>query len=138
MKFLKYQIWHPKKLKDALFPISVINWITGLNIFEIPVGHRRPILSLIYLMIMIILYYYIPFSKGISVCSTEGHVVGQMIFNIIWFYNGFVGLVSIMIGWYYQQVLLSFIPFVLANLLTLDSKYLDSTVSFILETKNAL
>ncbi|XP_033231707.1 putative gustatory receptor 28b [Belonocnema kinseyi] len=104
MKFLNYQTWHSKKLKDVFFPILVINWITGLNIVEIPVGHRRPILSFIYLMIMIIFYYYIPFSKGLSICRTEGHVVGQMLFEIIWFYNGFVGLISIMIGWYYQKV----------------------------------
>lgn len=105
MKILNVLTWHPKKLKDALLPVSVINWISGLHFVEIPVGHPRPILSLIYLMSMIILYYYSPIVHGYSACkfnTIQGS--NELIFIFGWVLNAFTAMIIIITCLYNQKV----------------------------------
>ena len=112
MRIPNFRTWHPKNLKDILFPLQLINWISGLNVMEIPVGHPRRTLSLFYIIIMMILYYYIPLVYGPSVCYSEsGKNEGELLFTIIWTYNIIIGLVLIIINWHYQKVILDLYNF---------------------------
>ena len=109
MKISNYVTTRPKKLKDAIFPIFVVNWLSGLNIVEFPIGYPRPFLSVIYVLIMMILYYYNTFMGGIySLDSSNMPTSSAIILNIFWFYNAFFGLVAIILSWHNQKVLFSF------------------------------
>ncbi|KAG7207307.1 hypothetical protein KM043_008974 [Ampulex compressa] len=46
---MKCRRWKPRSLKEVFAPIQWLNWLMGRGTFEFPLGHPRPIFSMIYI-----------------------------------------------------------------------------------------
>ena len=104
--------WYSQKLKDTLLPILIVNWILGLGIVEYPLGKPRLFISLIYVIILICGYLYVPVTQGTNICNLRPTATVIIhLDNIILFFHIFIALSSIIICWYYQKVQFSKIFF---------------------------
>ncbi|XP_071575113.1 uncharacterized protein [Temnothorax nylanderi] len=53
---MKLQFARPKYFTEAIAPMTTVNYVLGLRVFEYPRGHPRPVLSLIYLLFIYVIY----------------------------------------------------------------------------------
>ena len=98
-------VWYPKKLKDALLPILIINWISGLGIVEYPLGTPRFFFSFIYMIILLSGYFYVPVTQGFDVCNLNQNTnPGAILLDVMWTFNYFIFIGNIIICWNNQKV----------------------------------
>lgn len=100
---LKIFQWEPKNIHDSIVPVLILNWITGLNIFEYPLAKPRPVFTFIYVLLLNFSYLFVAFSTR-SVKNQGVTQIGRNIFLLIVCVNVFVGTCSILIGWYNYKV----------------------------------
>ena len=106
-----------KNLKEALLPIFIVNWLLGVGMVEYPLGKPRPIISLFYVIVIIFGYFYIPVTKGYNICNFESAITtGTHLLHIIGTYTTCMALTSIILGWYYQKVIIFIIFLQLFNI----------------------
>ena len=103
LRFIFNMARHPKSLREALLPILIMNWISGMGIIEFPVGKPRKFISIIYVAFFIFgcLYLSMKYTDcQMGPSSSPGSYVLQAL-NI---YNKLIVLISIFYCWYYQKV----------------------------------
>ena len=93
-----------KNIEEAMLPISILNWITGLSIIEYPLGVPKPIISFIYVLILIFIYLIISSSGFQSIQNKSLLTTEQMLFTFIKYVNIFVATSSIILGWFHSKV----------------------------------
>ncbi|XP_051172656.1 uncharacterized protein LOC127288976 [Leptopilina boulardi] len=103
-KKLSFKIlkWDPKNIHDSIVPILILNWITGLNIFEYPLSKPRPAFTFIYVLLLNFSYWFFGFSAR-HVTSQGETQIGKNVYVLIVYVNVFIGTSSILIGWYHYK-----------------------------------
>lgn len=96
--------WRPQNLYDSVLPISILNWITGLNILEYPMGKSRPMFTYIYTSLNVSLYWFIYFFNNSKLNFNFLNKVASHVFMSVMYMNSFISTFSILINWYYNKV----------------------------------
>ncbi|XP_072754040.1 uncharacterized protein [Anoplolepis gracilipes] len=94
----------PKCLAEAISPVITLNRIIGLRVFEYPRGQSRPILSLIYLLILYCLFY-----MGSSYLEQEYYIYIRLLkleyflYKILTYINIYFVFIKLVLGWWYTK-----------------------------------
>ena len=92
-----------KTFYDAILPIVILNWFTGMSFFEYPLGKPRLMLSFIYIFLSYSCYCY-AYSHGSIKQIPDKNELRQTIFQTLEYSNFFISTFCIVIGWYYHKV----------------------------------
>lgn len=93
----------PKNIQNAIFPIMILNWLTGFSIIEYPKNNPRPILSFIYVSLCIFAYisaYFVDFHDKYH----DNNEIRKDIFLYLKHCNSVISFCCIVIGWYNYKV----------------------------------
>ena len=101
-------MWSPKNLNQALIPIVVLNWLSGLGLVQYPVGNSRRNWNLIFVMLIVSSFWFANVIFEFNSCANaDAHSLDVMVFTMLRYFNSLTASLSLIIGWYSRQVSLS-------------------------------
>ncbi|XP_072744841.1 uncharacterized protein [Anoplolepis gracilipes] len=94
----------PKCLTEAIAPVITLNRLVGLRAFEYPPGQPRPILSLIYLLLLYFLYciYLLIFLK-IEYSLKTRVILQLLLYSILEYVNITFVSIKLLLGWWHSK-----------------------------------
>ncbi|XP_033231711.1 uncharacterized protein LOC117182715 [Belonocnema kinseyi] len=94
--------WRPKTLHNAMLPIMILTWVTGLSLFEYPLQTPQLGLSFVYIFINTSAYYYAYSHEPIiEILNQNG--IRHIVFKILKYANFFISACCVIIGWHYYR-----------------------------------
>ncbi|EFN70964.1 hypothetical protein EAG_16320 [Camponotus floridanus] len=100
MKFFE----RPKCLTEAIAPVITLDRLMGLRVFEYPRGQPRPLLSLIYLLLLYCLYY-----SGSWYLGEEYYLIVKLmkleyfLYKVLNYITVAMIIVKLLLGWWYTK-----------------------------------
>ncbi|XP_051174621.1 uncharacterized protein LOC127290218 [Leptopilina boulardi] len=95
--------WKPKTLSHCILPISIINWITGFNILEYPLGKPQPIFTFVYTFLFALFYWSFKFLSISEINFTNLTTFAQDVYTYIFYMNNTIAAISILINWCFYK-----------------------------------
>ncbi|XP_043466048.1 putative gustatory receptor 28b [Leptopilina heterotoma] len=97
--FYKIFKWEPSNIHDSIVPVLILNWITGLNMFEYPLSKARPFFTFFYVLLLNLSYWIVVLNVRSMQNHDEVRQIGRNIFILIVYINSCVATISIVFGW---------------------------------------
>ena len=82
----------------------VLNWITGLNVLEYPLGKARPVLTFIYTFAINFIYWRVTYAEKMTTSNQHLNLIEIDIFKLLKYFNMFIATFSVLVSWYYYKV----------------------------------
>ncbi|KAL0116052.1 hypothetical protein PUN28_011126 [Cardiocondyla obscurior] len=93
----------PNSFYEALTSVHYFNYVLGLRVFEYPRGHPRPLLSLIYLLIIYVIFYRGAFGIAHYYKTIIVFKLDCIIYVIIPNLYFLSPILKMILGWYYSK-----------------------------------
>lgn len=95
--------WNPKNIRETMYPLLVLNWLTGVGLTDYPIGNRRPRLFLIgVIAILIFAWTCSIYTEYIPCHETKGTLIRLSKVNL--YFDTLVATSAMLIGWLNREV----------------------------------
>ncbi|XP_051167964.1 uncharacterized protein LOC127285819 [Leptopilina boulardi] len=94
--------WRPKNIRESVYPLLILNWITGLGFNDYPIGNKRNYLFLIPIFIITSLFWCITY-VNIQSFSIAFKDVQNHLFPITLLLNTMAATSAMIYGWFNRQ-----------------------------------
>ncbi|XP_043465790.1 uncharacterized protein LOC122500771 [Leptopilina heterotoma] len=89
-----------EKIKRAIMPILIVNWLIGLGPVQYPIGNSRGQFSFIFVLLIASCYLFVSYTELLGSCSdTNVHSFDYLVFSVNRYLNTFTAITSLIIGW---------------------------------------